>query len=180
VTVFNIQGAAAAVNWSTDQPADTQIEYGLTAAYGSLTTLNTALVTSHGQAVNSGLVPGTTYHFRIRARNAAGVLGTSADATFTTAPAPVISAVTVAAVTSTSVTITWTTDLAAKSQIEYGPTASYGSSTTLDPTLVTSHSQTITGLTPGTKYFFLIRATTGANALTKLGGFTVTTSASTP
>jgi hypothetical protein len=175
VTIFNIQGASAAVNWSTDQPADTQIEYGLTTAYGSLTTLNAALVISHGQAVNTGLVPGTTYHVRVRSRNAIGLLGTSVDASFTTAPAAVISAVSVGAVTGTTATITWTTDLPANSRIEYGLSGSYGSSTTLDPALVSAHSHIITGLTPGTPYFYLVRSITAQNALTKVGGFTVTT-----
>ena len=42
------------------------------------------------------------------------------------------------------VVITWTTDVPADSQVQYGLTT-YGSSTPLDRTLVTSHSVTITG-----------------------------------
>jgi phosphodiesterase/alkaline phosphatase D-like protein len=175
VTVSNVQGQSAAITWMTNQAADTQIEYGLTTSYGSMTTLNATLSTGHGQAVNSGLNPGTTYHFRVRSRNAAGLLGTSADLTFTTAPAPVITNVSTTDVTGTSVVVTWTTDLPSNSKIEYGTTPSLGSQTTLDPALVTSHSHVISGLTPGTTYFFLIRSTTAQNALTKLGGFTFTT-----
>jgi hypothetical protein len=174
ITISNIQGQAAAINWVTDQPADTQIEYGLTTNYGSTTALNPALMLNHGQAINSGLQPATTYQFRIRARNAAGLLGTSANQSFTTAPATVISNVAVANVTGTTATITWTTDLPANSRVEYG-VGNYTSITTLDPALVTSHSHTITGLTPGTTYIYMVRSITGQNTLTKVGGFTVTT-----
>ena len=52
------------------------------------------------------------------------------------------------------VTITWTTDVPSDSQVRYGPTTSYGSSTPVDRTLVTNHSVTITGLARKTQYFF--------------------------
>jgi hypothetical protein len=42
------------------------------------------------------------------------------------------------------VTITWTTDVPADSQVQYGPNAAYGSATAVDRNLVTSHSVTIT------------------------------------
>ncbi len=54
------------------------------------------------------------------------------------------------------VTITWTTDVAADSQVQYGLTTAYGSSTALDRTLVTSHSVTITNLPVRRKYFFQV------------------------
>src|SRR4029450_10301370 len=45
-------------------------------------------VTSHSVAV-SGLSPSTTYHYRVKSKDAAGNLATSGDLTFTTtAPAP--------------------------------------------------------------------------------------------
>ncbi|MGH2371040.1 MAG: DUF4082 domain-containing protein, partial [Chloroflexota bacterium] len=68
--------------------------------------------------------------------------------------APGISAVQATNITSTGATIAWTTDEAADSQVEYGPTTAYGSSTTLDTTKVTSHSQALTGLTPNTLYHY--------------------------
>ncbi|MEZ5358252.1 MAG: hypothetical protein R3F48_05425 [Candidatus Zixiibacteriota bacterium] len=65
---------------------------------------------------------------------------------------PVISGGSVGSVTQTTSTISWTTDEPATSQVEYGYDANYGWSTTLDATLRTSHSVTITGLTAGTPY----------------------------
>ena len=48
-------------------------------------------------------------------------------------------------ITSSGATIIWTTDDFSDSQVEYGTTTSYGTSTTLDTTPVTSHSVPITG-----------------------------------
>jgi glucose/arabinose dehydrogenase/PKD repeat protein len=54
------------------------------------------------------------------------------------------------------VTITWATDVPADSQVQYGVTPAYGSTTVLDRTLVTSHSVTITGLARKTQYHFQV------------------------
>jgi chitodextrinase len=59
-------------------------------------------------------------------------------------------------ITQTSATITWTTDEQADSQVKYGLTSSYGSTTTLDTGKVTSHSVTISGLTAGTTYHYQV------------------------
>src|SRR6185295_7908674 len=86
----------ATIGWTTNEAADTQVEYGTTTAYGSSTTLNTALVTTHAQTL-SGLAPNTPYHYRVKSRDGATNLATSGDFTFTTAAPdttpPVISGV---------------------------------------------------------------------------------------
>jgi hypothetical protein len=64
--------------------SDTQIEYGLTTSYGSSSTLNSAMVTWHSVGL-TGLQLGTTYHYRVRSKDAAGNLQASTDFTFTTA-----------------------------------------------------------------------------------------------
>ncbi|HYK49524.1 MAG TPA: DUF4082 domain-containing protein [Terriglobales bacterium] len=75
---------AANISWSTAVPADSQVEYGPTALYGSITTLGAARVLAHVVAVG-GLLAATTYHFRVRCRDSAGVLVVSADSTLMTA-----------------------------------------------------------------------------------------------
>jgi hypothetical protein len=82
-----ISPVSATVTWTTDEPADSQVEYGLTTSYGSATSLDPASRTSHSQTL-SGLSPGTLYHYRIRSRDAAGNLATSPDLTFTTQSCP--------------------------------------------------------------------------------------------
>ncbi len=63
----------------------------------------------------------------------------------------------------TSATITWTTNIAADSQVEYGPTAAYGSTSLLNSAAVTDHAVTLTGLTAGTLYHYRVRSQSGSN-----------------
>jgi hypothetical protein len=82
-----VSSSGAAIRWTTDEISDSQVEYGLTTAYGLETTLNPSLVTTHIQDV-TGLNSGTLYHYRVKSRDAAGNLAVSADNVFTTAPSP--------------------------------------------------------------------------------------------
>jgi glucose/arabinose dehydrogenase len=68
------------------------------------------------------------------------------------------------------VTITWRTDVPADSQVQYGPTTTYASSTPLDRTLVTSHSVTITGLARKAQYFFQVLSRDAAGSLSSATG----------
>jgi glucose/arabinose dehydrogenase len=68
------------------------------------------------------------------------------------------------------VTITWTTDVPADSQVRYGPTTSYGSSTAVDRNLVTAHSVTITRLSRRTDYFFQVLSRDGVGSLSSATG----------
>jgi glucose/arabinose dehydrogenase len=68
------------------------------------------------------------------------------------------------------VTITWRTDVPADSQVQYGPTTTYASSTSLDRTLVTSHSVTITGLARKAQYFFQVLSRDAAGSLSSATG----------
>jgi len=70
--------------------------------------------------------------------------------------APVILGVNASSVTSTGATIAWTTDEPSTSRVEYGLTTSYGSATTLDTSLVTAHSQPLTGLAVATTYHYRV------------------------
>ena len=48
----NITADSADINWTTDENADSQIEYGTSIAYGNTTTLNSSLITSHIQTLS--------------------------------------------------------------------------------------------------------------------------------
>src|SRR5262249_19495797 len=85
VTTSNISSTGATLTWTTNEPADSQAEYGLTTSYGSQTTLGTALVISHSVTI-SGLSANTTYNYRVKSRDAAGNLATSQTLTLTTSP----------------------------------------------------------------------------------------------
>lgn len=72
--------------------------------------------------------------------------------------APVISNVQVTNITRTTAMITWTTDVAADSSVDYGLSASYGD-TVSNASLVTNHSLTLTGLVPGMTYHYRVSST---------------------
>src|SRR5437899_5376200 len=83
VSAFNISSSQATISWATNKASDSQMEYGPTMAYGSSTPLNSSLLTAHAVTL-TGLLATTTYHYRVKSRDAAGNLATSADFTFTT------------------------------------------------------------------------------------------------
>ena len=56
-------------------------------------------------------------------------------------------------------TITWTTDEPPTSRVDYGTTAGSLSTSSASAALVTAHSRTLTGLTPGATYFFRVTST---------------------
>jgi hypothetical protein len=85
-----VSGNTANVSWTTAAPADSQVEYGPTAAYGNTTVLAPARVAAHSIAL-SGLSPGTAYHFRVRSRDSDAVLAIGLDNSLTTAMAVSIS-----------------------------------------------------------------------------------------
>jgi hypothetical protein len=53
----------AIITWRTDEPANTQVEYGPTKSLGSFTLLDSRLVKIH-VATLEGLMPGSNYYFR--------------------------------------------------------------------------------------------------------------------
>jgi hypothetical protein len=83
VAVLAVSDSTAWIGWDTDEPADSQVEFGLTPAYGQTTPLNAALVTAHTLLL-TGLAPATTYHFRVHSRDFVGNPAASADFTLTT------------------------------------------------------------------------------------------------
>ena len=82
VQVTDITETTATITWTTDEPADSVVEYGTTTNYG-YTKSDSTLVTSHSITL-TGLSPGTTYHFRVKSTDAAGNTAVSQDYTFTT------------------------------------------------------------------------------------------------
>jgi hypothetical protein len=149
---------SATVRWRTSAPATSFVEYGLTNAYGHASAVDPLLVTDHTVALN-GLSPGTTYHYRVQSGDDAGQVALSADGAFETELAPLtVSGVETVDVGTTWAVIAWTTNRASDSRVEYGATAEYGSSSPLDPSMVTAHTVTLTALLPGTIYHFRVQS----------------------
>jgi len=161
VNVSGISQTSATILWTTDKPATSQVM--LTDPTGSSiwTDPDKNLVTQHSVVVTN-LMPGTSYHYTVLSLDAEdneakkeGDLGTLEDIQ----KIPLLASAIMATNTNqSSATITWQTNGLATSQVEYGTTESYGSATTVDNKLVTSHWVTVTGLPPATTYYFRVRS----------------------
>jgi hypothetical protein len=64
--------------------------------------------------------------------------------------------------------------------VDYGTTTAYGASTTLDGTLVSNHSQALSGLSPSTVYHYRVRSTDAAGNTAVSGDATFATAAGDP
>jgi hypothetical protein len=96
ITEVSVGQTTAVITWTSDNPADTQVEYGagLSAvcawpAYGSLTPLTDTAVNVAGHCVTlTALGSCTQYHYRVMSRDASGAARVSLDQTFTTGGCP--------------------------------------------------------------------------------------------
>src|SRR5204863_7801866 len=68
-----------------------------------------------------------------------------------------------------------TTNEASDSQVDYGSTIAYGSSSALNGSLVTSHAGALSGLSGSSVYHYRVRSRDAAGNLATSGDFTFTT-----
>lgn len=92
-----------------------------------------------------------------------------------TDPSAVISSVGTSSVATSSATITWDTDEMSDTQIEYGTTTSYGSTTTRDINFTTEHSQGLSGLSAGTLYHYRVKSRDAVGNISVSGDYTFRT-----
>src|SRR5205085_855054 len=78
VSASNITNESAVINWTTSEPATSQVEYGKTTSLGSLTPVDPALVTTHSVTL-SQLAANTTYFYSVHSRDAATNEGVSSQ-----------------------------------------------------------------------------------------------------
>ncbi len=174
VQVTNITANSATITWKSLDPGTSQVDYGFTTSYGSSTPQDPAMVTEHSVTI-TGLISGGVYHFRA-VSVIGGVAQYSDDMTFQTLKIPVISNVTATSVTGSSAIITWDTDVAADSKVDYDYSVTYGLTTGVYAAPVTSHSMLLSGLVPATVYHFRV-ASTNVVGTAVSGDYTFTTTA---
>ncbi len=160
----------------TDLTGATLVQFGTTPATGVTVSSSTSL---------TAIAPPGTGTVNVTVTTPGGTSATSSANEFTyvapTVLAPVISDVAVSSTTATGATITWNTDTPASTQVHFGTTTAYGSSSAYDGTPVTSHSVTLTGLDEITTYQIQVAsgnsvATTTATTVAT----TLSTASSTP
>lgn len=103
--------------------------------------------------------PSGTYNITGHLSSAKGTASKNATIPITidTTP-PTISNVKAENINNTSATITWTTDEASNSIVEYGTSSGSYSNSTQNTTAVTSHSINLTNLKSGTKYYYVVKS----------------------
>ena len=70
VGTSNLTDTSVIIRWTTDENANSAVDYGLTASYGS-TVSNATMMLKHAVSLTN-LTPNTTYHYRVRSRNVDG------------------------------------------------------------------------------------------------------------
>lgn len=142
-TVSAMTDTTCTVTWTTDQATNGYVEYGTTDAYGKEAVSINAPTTFTHTAHLTGLVNQQNYHFQVRSYDPVGNFVWSSDALLDTVP-PVITSGPTTAVSGDTTTITWATNEASTSWVEFSPSdvSGYIYSTGNDTT-TTSHSVTI-------------------------------------
>lgn len=159
LTPRSAHATTAGISWDPNSEPDLagyRVHYGESGVYSQMVDVGRATTYTV-----TGLREGMTYYFSVTAYDSAGnESGYSLEAskTIPDTSGPVVSGVSAVDITSVAATITWRTNEAATSQVDYGLTASYGSSTPLDSARMTTHRMILAGLTPSTLYHYRVRS----------------------
>jgi phosphodiesterase/alkaline phosphatase D-like protein len=160
-----LNGTVNANNFTTT----VTFEYGTTTAYGTTATADQSPVIGTDNTPVSktitGLLPNTTYHYRVKAQG----FGTSfgEDMTFTTGSGPSATTNAAASVSPTEATLNGTVNannVSTTVTFEYGLNTGYGKVVTADQSPVTGSTDTavsspLTSLIPNTTYHYRVVAT---------------------
>jgi hypothetical protein len=140
----------AVINWTTNFPSNTTVQYGTTTSLGTTRRINNA-VTAHNVTL-TGLSPATKYFYNI---SSCYFGNCKVNGTFKlkTKNATSIGAVNSSGTTLTSTVINWTTNFPSNTTVQYGTTTSLGTTRRIN-NAVTAHNVTLTGLSVHTIYFY--------------------------
>ena len=168
ITVTNLTATTATINFSTGVAAFAGVSYQ--PVNGGWSTVNDVVTVNHSVSL-TGLNAGTQYNYFVWASGAPGVPMLS----FTTSstPSAVIANVQIANITANSAVITFSTGVAAFSGVSYQPSG--GSWSVVNDVVAVNHTVSLTGLTAGTQYNYIVWAS-GAPAV-PIASFTTTAAA---
>ena len=156
----------ATIGWTTDEEATAEVEFGTTTSLGTIRTLSTTDETHEVTLTN--LSAGTTYYYSASSSDLSSNGPTVSDTlSFTTDTAadllpPAISGIQTVVADSATI-ISWTTDELADSYVKFGTDQSLLEFNVGDTEDVTDHDITLTNLTPGATYYYIVGSVDRAN-----------------
>ncbi len=150
--------ASLTVNWTTNRPADSRVEYGETDGYGEVTPLLPDLVVQHSVTID-GLLPNQLYHVRAWSIDDWGYATSSGDHTgVTLPPALTIDQIEVVEIEMTCARVECWTSNPARCRVEYGLGDTLTMSTPMESDPITYHGINIENLLPGAAYAYRVVA----------------------
>ena len=166
VSTGSVTGETAIITWKTDEKASSSVEYGLSGngsgvvqqmAADSLVNLTKDNYSTDHTVSLSGLVPSMKYDFTVVSVDLAGNIGTSSQSSFSTSSPSTISNIKVVSSKIGEVTVTWNTNAAISSIVEYGLSANTYDQSKQDGALTQAHTMTLDNLKLNTTYHFRVK-----------------------
>jgi hypothetical protein len=154
----------ATITWTTDEAASSSVAYGLTTSYTNATSDLENLVTGHSILLEN-LQPNTIYHYVVTSADFGGASSTSTDRTFQTAVLTVPSAPVIVSPGNgssgipTITTLVWRRSATATGyRVQLGTDATFTSGVAVDDASLTDTLRAVSGLLPGTRYYWRVNA----------------------
>jgi PGF-pre-PGF domain-containing protein len=173
-----------AISFNTNKNSNSSLKYGTSQSALSSTVNNVSFNNAFAISL-SGLTSNTTYYFNITTCNTNGYCAEYGTYDITTdavvdATAPVISNTANSSITNISATVTWTTDESSNSLVKYGTTSGTYTTSQTDATYITSHSESLTSLSPTTTYYYVVNSTDASGNSVQSSEYSFTTTDLTP
>ncbi len=169
----------ADITFTTDDSANSTIEYGTTLSMAETPLTNISFIQNHVFNL-TGLINDTPYYFNITSCNSDGYCAEYGPYTFMTEQtidmtAPVVSNLH-NTTTNETADITFTTDDSANPSINYGTTSSLGSIMN-NLGFATSHTFNLSNLVPNTTYYFNLTVCNSGSYCNEIGAYNFITNA---
>lgn len=156
-------GNQITVTWITDELSSSIVEYGIKDVAENSVGRTDERTLFH-QVVLSGLSGSQSYLYRVRSRDDADNLVTSATLTLTTLAAPGITEVRITDITLNSAVVQWKTTVATSTTITYGTSSGVYTVTLDDPSPAETHVVRLSNLASGTVFYARLSGVDGAGA----------------
>lgn len=156
-TESDIATRKATITWTTDRDSDSRVAIGLApGVYFHDETGNSTQSPAHKLNL-TGLQSNTRYYYVAKWTDVDGNTGMSAERSFMTAPAPVVSDVAVNGINISSASVTFTVENAAGVKLTFGQSESMGGVKQINTSQnSSSYTLQLNELADGTKYFYRI------------------------